>query len=80
MASLREKGQKINVLFSKVPGRSCKRPPQKHDVSIMLQNVFFKKNNDCTTKNNKVGQISYRHFYGYPLSAFNDNNDNGKMP
>lgn len=79
MASLAENGQKINVLFSKVPGRSCKRPPQKHLVSIMLQNVFFKNYNDCTKKNNKVGQFSYRHFYGYPFMAFTDNNDNGKM-
>jgi hypothetical protein len=26
MASLGEKGQEINVHFSKVPGKSCKRP------------------------------------------------------
>jgi hypothetical protein len=29
MASLRENGQKINVHFSKVPGKSCKRPLRK---------------------------------------------------
>jgi len=41
MASLAEKGQEINVHFSKVPGKSCKRPLRKTRCEHNAANCDF---------------------------------------